>query len=76
VNNGNSNLIIRALKPSCGCTIAKQRKKVLSPGASTKIEAIFDPTGRTGEFKNAIAVITNDPKSYKQYLTSEGYIKR
>jgi len=75
-NNGNSDLIIRALKPSCGCALAKQRKKVLSPGESTKIEASFDPTGRTGEFKNAITVITNDPKSYKQYLSAEGFIKR
>ncbi len=74
-NNGNSDLIIRALKPSCGCTVAKQRKKVLAPGTSTNIEVSFDPTGKIGEFKNAIAVITNDPKSYKQYLSAEGYIK-
>lgn len=75
-NDGNSDLIIRALKPSCGCTIAKQKKNVLSPGASTKIVASFDPKGRSGEFKNAITVITNDPNSYKQYLSAEGYIKR
>lgn len=75
-NRGKSDLIIRALKPSCGCTIAKLKKKVLHPGASTKIEASFDPNGKTGEFKNSIAVITNDPNSYKQYLTAEGYIKQ
>lgn len=75
-NKGKSDLIIRALKPSCGCTIAKRRKKILSPSASTKIETTFDPAGRSGDFKNAVTVITNDPKSYKQYLTTEGYIKR
>jgi hypothetical protein len=75
-NNGDSDLIIRALKPSCGCTIAKHRKRVLSPGRSTKIEAIFDPKGKSGDFKNAITVVTNDPKAYKQYFTAEGFIKR
>jgi len=75
-NNGKSDLIIRALKPSCGCTITKQKRKILPPGASTKIKAVFDPKGKSGSFKNAITVITNDPISYKQYLIAEGYIKR
>ncbi|MGD2036078.1 MAG: DUF1573 domain-containing protein [Bacteroidales bacterium] len=75
-NTGNTDLVIRALKPSCGCTVAKLKRKSLSPGEQTKIEAEFDPEGRSGEFKNAIAVITNDPKDYKQYLSAEGYIKQ
>ncbi len=75
-NNGESDLIIRALKPSCGCTLAKQKRKILPPGASTKIEAVFDPKGKSGSFKNSITIITNDPRSYKQYLIAGGYIKR
>ncbi len=75
-NDGKSDLIIRGLKPTCGCTIAKHKRNILSPGASTKIKATFDSEGKSGEFKIAITVITNDPKSYKQYLSTEGYIKR
>jgi hypothetical protein len=73
-NKGKSDLIIRALKPSCGCTAAKPEKSTLNPGESTQIEAVFDSTGREGEFRNGIAVVTNDPVQYKKYLIIEGYI--
>ncbi len=75
-NIGKSDLIIRAVKPSCGCTVVEPKNKILSPGDSTRIGAKFDPKGRSGNVKNAITVITNDPKSYKQYLWIEGYILR
>jgi hypothetical protein len=73
-NSGKTDLKIRAVKASCGCTVAAPEKNVLAPGESTFIDAIFDPTGRTGEFKNGITVVTNDPAHYKKYLFVEGYI--
>jgi hypothetical protein len=75
-NTGPSNLIIRAVKASCGCTVVKPEKNILATGDSTYIEAVFNPKGRTGNFKNGITVITNDPNLYKQYLWIEGYIQK
>jgi hypothetical protein len=75
-NEGQSDLIIRAVKPSCGCTAVKPGNSVLKPGDSTYIDAVFYPKGRTGDFKNGITVVTNDPKTYKQYLWLEGFIRR
>jgi hypothetical protein len=75
-NNGESDLIIRAVKPSCGCTAVKPEKSVLSPGDSTFISTVFYPKGRTGDFKNGVTVVTNDPKLYKQYLWLEGFIRK
>ena len=74
-NNGKSDLIIRAVKPSCGCTAVKPDKNTLAPGDSAYIDAVFDPRGRSGEFKNGITVVTNDPRLYKKYLFLEGYIR-
>ncbi len=74
-NDGQSELIIRAVKPSCGCTAVKPEKSTLAPGDSTYIDAMFYPKGRSGNFKNGITVVTNDPKLYKKYLFIEGYIK-
>lgn len=73
-NSGKSDLKIRAVKASCGCTAVKPEKSNLAPGDSTYVSAVFDPEGRSGEFKNGITVVTNDPFHYKKYLYMEGYI--
>lgn len=73
-NVGESDLIIRAVKPSCGCTAARPEDNILAPGEFTYIEASFDPRGKKGNVKNTITVITNDPKDYKQYLYMEGTV--
>lgn len=74
-NTGKSDLVIRAVKPSCGFTVDFPKENMLAPGESTYIVANFDPKDRSGEFKNSITVITNDPDEYKQYLVIEGYIQ-
>jgi hypothetical protein len=74
-NTGRSDLIIRDVNPSCGCTAVKPEKYIVAPGDSTTITATFDPKGKKGAFNNAITVITNDPKNYRQYLWLKGYIR-
>jgi hypothetical protein len=74
-NSGSSDLIIRAIKPSCGCTAVTPEKNILKAGESTFIEAVFDPKGRRGHIRNSVTVITNDPKNYKQYLYIEGFVE-
>lgn len=74
-NTGKSDLVIRAVKPSCGFTVEFPEENMLAPGESTYIVANFDPKDRSGEFKNSITIITNDPDEYKQYLVIEGYIQ-
>ncbi len=74
-NDGQTDLIIHSVKPSCGCTAVKPEKSKLVPGDSTYIDAIFYPKGRSGDFKNGITIVTNDPRLYKKYLFIEGYVK-
>lgn len=74
-NTGESDLMIRAVKPSCGITVEPPETEKLAPGESTHIVANLDPNGRPGNFKNSITVITNDPEEYKQFLVIEGYIR-
>jgi hypothetical protein len=75
-NDGKSNLIIRDVNPSCGCTAVKPVKNVLAPGDSTYIEVVFSPKDQTGDFNKGITVITNDPKLSRQYLWVKGYVKK
>lgn len=75
VNRGKSELIIRKVRPSCGCTVVVPDAKVLQPGESAHIETKFICAGYNGKVKKGITVITNDPVNYKHYLWVEGVVK-
>lgn len=67
-NTGKSNLYIRKVTASCGCTAVQPAKTTINPGDSTAIKAVFNASGREGNQKKAITVITNDPKRSKSIL--------
>ncbi len=60
-NTGKSDLIIRKVKASCGCTVVKPEKKLIKPGESSSMKAIFKSGRRKGRQNKVITVITNDP---------------
>lgn len=73
-NAGKSDLIIRKIRATCGCTVAEPDEKIIPPGKSTVIKTSFNPKGKSGSQKYAITVITNDPKNYKKLLWIEGTV--
>jgi hypothetical protein len=73
-NTGKSNLLIRKVSASCGCTAVQPAKLMISPGESTTIKAIFNATGREGNQKKAITVITNDPRRSRSILWINGTV--
>lgn len=60
-NEGKSDLIIRKVSSSCGCTVAKPDKKIISPGESSAFNGIFSTGKRKGRQNMVITIITNDP---------------
>jgi len=63
-NTGRSVLIIKGIKPSCGCTgVIADEKKEFQPGESGKIKFTFNTEGRSGVNEKTITVETNDPKN-------------
>lgn len=73
-NKGNAVLNITGVNPSCGCTYTAPAKWSLTPGESTEIEAIFNPTGYRGPVRKSLVVISNDPKTPSETLTFEAEI--
>ncbi|MDA1278152.1 MAG: DUF1573 domain-containing protein [Verrucomicrobia bacterium] len=57
-NNIPDSVLINAVHPSCGCTVAKfpSLPWLLSPGESGKIEVDVDIQGRTGSLTKTIAI--------------------
>jgi hypothetical protein len=75
-NEGKSELIIRKVKASCGCTATNPEKTNLKPGESSKINATFNTAGKEGKQYKTITVITNDPASSSVMLTIEGNVEK
>lgn len=62
-NEGKSDLIIRNIRSSCGCTAVAPSTKLIKPGETAPIKVTFDSRGKRGRQIKSITVITNDPKN-------------
>jgi hypothetical protein len=58
-NTGDKPLIIRSVKPGCGCTAAEPPKEPIAPGAEGLIKASFNSEGRPGKNSKDIYVDAN-----------------
>ncbi len=58
-NEGEAELFIVDVKPSCGCTVPEYTKTPVAPGASGEIKVIFNSAGKPGEQSKSVRVITN-----------------
>jgi hypothetical protein len=61
-NTGGSNLEIRDIKSSCGCTVPTLSKTVYRPGETGEIQVVFDPKNRSGFQNRRVTVMTNVPR--------------
>lgn len=60
-NTGKSDLIIRKVRASCGCTATTTGKTVLKPGEEGVVNATFNSSHKNGAQRNTITMITNIP---------------
>ena len=62
-NDGKSDLLIRRVRTSCGCTAVAPSTKIIAAGETAPIKVTFDSRGKRGRQSKSITVITNDPKT-------------
>ncbi len=74
-NTGKSDLLIRKVMSSCGCTVAKTKVDVLKPGESTDFEVTFNSAGKRNRQNKTITIISNDPNKSKVVLRIFGDVK-
>jgi hypothetical protein len=69
-NFGKTDLLIRQVKSSCGCTAVQQgsQNEGIKPGQSSSIKATFNSGSYNGKVTKAIYVYTNDPKNSEVVL--------
>jgi uncharacterized cupredoxin-like copper-binding protein len=69
VNKGTSELIIKDVKSSCGCTAALLNSSNVKPGQEGTIKVEFDTKNRSGKNSKTVTVQSNDPKDPTKVLT-------
>ena len=62
VNEGDAKLIVKAVRPTCGCTVAEFDREI-APGATGKIIAKLDTKDFAGPISKSILVMTDDPQN-------------
>lgn len=75
-NAGKSDLVIRKIQASCGCTTVAPKVTVIKPGEQSSLSASFRTRGFTGRQSKTITVITNDPKSSNVVLRLTGTVNK
>ncbi|OQP59175.1 hypothetical protein A3860_38355 [Niastella vici] len=58
-NTGDKPLIIRSVRPGCGCTAAEPPKEPIAPGAEGVIKATFNSEGKEGHNSKDIFIDAN-----------------
>ena len=69
-NEGKTDLMIRFIRSTCGCTAVQQGTQGvgIKPGESSTIKAVFNSGSYNGKVTKAIYVYTNDPKNSESVL--------
>ncbi len=75
-NNGQDELNILKIKPSCGCTVTEIDKKTIKNGQSAKLTIVFDTKGKDGVQDKHINIYSNDPKSFTSVISLKTKIQK
>ena len=58
-NTGGSDLVIKNVRATCGCTVPQFSKKPLPPGKKDNLQVIFDSSGKMGKEIKSISIESN-----------------
>lgn len=75
-NEGDAELKIHRVKPSCGCTIAGPYPKTIAPGESGEFPFSVKSTRLRGSFAKWITITSNDPINPNARLQLRGEVRR
>ncbi|MFT5749177.1 MAG: hypothetical protein ACI93S_000430 [Ancylomarina sp.] len=67
-NVGNTNLIIKSIESSCGCTVVKWKKKPIKVGEESKITVEFNSKGRHGKQYKVLTIFANTKRKVKELI--------
>ena len=63
-NVSNEPFVILGAAGRCGCTTASYTKEEIAPGDTASVVVKFNPTGRSGTFKQRVTVLLSSPSRH------------
>lgn len=72
-NTGSNPLVVKNVKPSCGCTASEWTKEPVAPGGEGFIKIGFDSNGKVGNQNKSVTVELNISERVKT-LTFQGEV--
>lgn len=75
-NAGTEKLIIKEVKPTCGCTTAPLDKYELNPGETTKMKVTLNFGSSSGKVLKTIRVHSNDPTAEMKIISLKANVIR
>ena len=72
-NTGDAPLVLKQVKPSCGCTVADYPKEPIAPGKSGTIKVGYN-TKTPGAFSKTIEVHSNAVQNARKILRIKGRV--
>lgn len=63
-NTGGEPFVVLGAVGRCGCTNASYSKKEIAPGDTASVVVKFNPTGRSGTFKQRVTVLLSSPSRH------------
>jgi hypothetical protein len=74
-NIGKTDLLVRKITSTCGCTTSSAKDNIIKPGASSFIKVSFNTKGYKGSQNKTVTVITNDPNASQITLWVKGEVQ-
>jgi hypothetical protein len=74
-NTGKSNLKIRKIRATCGCTTVSPDKEVIGPGETSSFKTLLHVGTRSGQLHKSIYFISNDPQHSRVRLTLKAKVQ-
>ncbi len=75
-NTGKTPLIIKDAVATCGCTVPEPPKDPIAPGAKSKINVVFNSTGKSGVQDKVVTITANTvPAQTQIHLIGEVTVK-
>lgn len=74
-NEGDADLVIQKLSPSCGCTAAAASSQAVKPGATEKIKVTFNTAGFHGQKTKSVSILTNSREQSEGTVQLRGTVE-
>lgn len=73
-NKGKSDLCIRKIKTTCGCTAGTMEKMVYAKGEEGYVNVTLNTTNKHGHVRQAVIIISNDPVNTETRVFIDGVV--